>query len=69
MIPAYNEEVKIEVKEKDTNLLPLEQQIRQLQEHMRQLQETVEFMNRERSRLKSELDQIKNLMGRRGNES
>lgn len=69
MIPAYSEEVKIQVKEKDTDLLPLEQQVRQLQEQVRLLQETVEYMNRERSRLKGEVDQIKSLIGRRGNES
>lgn len=69
MIPAYSEEVKIQIQEKDPSLLPLEQQIRQLQEQVRILQESVEYANRERSRLKSDLEQIKNVISRRGNES
>lgn len=69
MIPAYSEEVKIHVHEKDSNLLPLEQQVRQLQEQVRLLQESVEYMNRERSRLKSELDYIRNAMNRSSNGS
>lgn len=64
MIPAYSEEVKIQVHEKNTDLLPLEQQVRQLQEQVRVLQESVDFINREKSRLKSELDQIRNVINR-----
>jgi regulator of replication initiation timing len=58
MIPAYKEEVKITIKESDPNS-PLEQQVRQLQDQVRQLIETVEYMNRERGRLKSEVEELK----------
>jgi predicted RNase H-like nuclease (RuvC/YqgF family) len=58
MIPAYSEEVKIKVIEKNDNST-LEQQVRELHEQVRLLTETVEYMNRERSRLKSELDIIR----------
>jgi predicted RNase H-like nuclease (RuvC/YqgF family) len=58
MIPAYSEEVKIKVIEKNDNST-LEQQVRELHEQVRLLTETVEYMNRERSRLKSELDTIR----------
>lgn len=64
MIPAYSEEVKIQVVEKDAGLLTLEQQVSQLREQVRQLQETVEYMNREKMRLKSDLDTLKNLIQR-----
>jgi prefoldin subunit 5 len=69
MIPAYSEEVKIHVHEKDPNLLPLEQQVRQLQEQVRLLQESVEYINRERSRLKIELGINRNAMNRSSNGS
>lgn len=65
MIPAYSEEVKIQVIEKDSNLLPLEQQLAQLREQVRVLQETVEHMNREKMRLKSDLDTLRNLINNR----
>ncbi len=65
MIPAYKEEVKIQIIEKDSNLLPLEQQVRQLQEQVRQLQDTVDFMTRERLRLKSDLDTVRNAVLRK----
>jgi predicted RNase H-like nuclease (RuvC/YqgF family) len=69
MIPAYSEEVKIHVHEKDADFLPLEQQVRQLQEQFRILQESVEYMNRERARLKSDLDQLRNAINRSNNGS
>jgi predicted RNase H-like nuclease (RuvC/YqgF family) len=64
MIPAYSEEVKIHITEKDAGLLTLEQQVLQLREQVRQLQETVEYMGREKMRLKSDLDTLKNLIQR-----
>jgi predicted RNase H-like nuclease (RuvC/YqgF family) len=64
MIPAYSEEVKIQITEKDAGLLTLEQQVSQLREQVRQLQETVEYMGREKMRLKSDLDTLKNLIQR-----
>jgi predicted RNase H-like nuclease (RuvC/YqgF family) len=54
MIPAYSEQVNIKVIEKNDNL-PLEQQVNNLEEQVRLLKETVDYMNRERSRMKSEI--------------
>jgi phage shock protein A len=63
MIPAYSEEVKITVKEPG-NKTDLEPQVRQLQEQVRQLIETVEYMNRERSRLKADIDILKSKLNK-----
>ena len=57
MIPAYSEQVNIKVIEKSENL-PLEQQVNNLEEQVRLLKETVEYMNRERSRMKSEIESL-----------
>jgi hypothetical protein len=58
MIPAYSEEVKITIKEQglDPNL---ETRVKELHEQVRLLTETVEYMNRDRIRMKSELDQLR----------
>ena len=63
MIPAYSEEVKITIKEQtlDPNL---ETRVKELHEQVRLLTETVEYMNRERSRMKSELDQLRAAINR-----
>lgn len=58
MIPAYSEQVNIKVIEKDENL-SLEKQIAALTEQVRLLKETVEYMNREKTRMKSELDYLR----------
>jgi predicted RNase H-like nuclease (RuvC/YqgF family) len=58
MIPAYSEEVKITVVERSSDKT-LEQQVADLREQVRQLQETVEYINRERSRLKSDLESLR----------
>jgi predicted RNase H-like nuclease (RuvC/YqgF family) len=63
MIPAYSEEVKITVIE-DQSSGPIEEQIKQLREQVRQLTETVEFINRERSRLKAEVESLKSMFNR-----
>jgi phage shock protein A len=63
MIPAYSEEVKITIKEQN-NDGSLENQVKQLHEQVRLLTETVEYMNRERTRLKQEVEQIKNALSR-----
>jgi regulator of replication initiation timing len=63
MIPAYSEEVKITIKEQN-NDGSLENQVKQLHEQVRLLKETVEYMNRERTRLKQEVEQIKNALSR-----
>jgi predicted RNase H-like nuclease (RuvC/YqgF family) len=63
MIPAYSEQVKITVVE-DQGLGPIEEQIKQLREQVRQLSETVEFVNRERSRLKAEVESLKSMFNK-----
>jgi regulator of replication initiation timing len=63
MIPAYSEDVKITIKEQN-NDGSLENQVKQLNEQVRLLKETVEYMNRERTRLKQEVEQIKNALSR-----
>ena len=63
MIPAYSEEVKITIK--DQGLDPnLETRVKELHEQVRLLTETVEYMNRERSRMKSEMDQLRAAINR-----
>jgi len=59
MIPAYKEEVKITVVEAPKPQGNLEEQVRQLQEQVHRLTETVNYMERERQRLKGELDIVK----------
>lgn len=61
MIPSYSEEVKITVHENNDNLT-IQQELAQLKEQVRQLHETVEYINRERIRLKSELEQVKSFI-------
>lgn len=57
MIPAYSEQVNIKVMEASENL-SLEKQVNNLEEQVRLLKETVEYMNRERSRMKSEIESL-----------
>ena len=63
MIPAYSEEVKITIKDKplDPNL---ETRVKELHEQVRLLTETVEYMNRDRSRMKSEIEQLRSAINR-----
>lgn len=62
MIPSYSEDVKITVIEKLNSDQPLEHQIRVLQEQIQGLAQTVDYINRERSRMKSEIDSLKRLL-------
>lgn len=66
MIPSYKEEVKITVvdqkEDEDKNLLA---QINELKDQVRQLSEMVNYMDRERSRIKSELENIKGVISRK----
>lgn len=66
MIPSYKEEVKITVVDQkavdDRDLLS---QINELKEQVRQLSEMVNYMDRERSRVKSELENIKGVISRK----
>jgi regulator of replication initiation timing len=59
VIPSYKEEVKISIQEKSQDL-SFEQQIKDLQEQVRVLRESVDYITREKSRMKSEIDQLKN---------
>jgi predicted RNase H-like nuclease (RuvC/YqgF family) len=58
MIPSYKEEVKITVIESSREL-SLEQQVKELQEQVRILKESIDYINREKSRLKSDIDLLK----------
>jgi predicted RNase H-like nuclease (RuvC/YqgF family) len=61
MIPSYKEEVKITIQEKSQDQ-SLEQQVKELQEQVRILRESVDYFNREKSRLKSEIESLKGLL-------
>lgn len=64
MIPAYSEEVKITIKEQNKVADDLEQKVTQLEERVRQLYETVQYMERERVRLKTEVELMKSKLSR-----
>lgn len=59
MIPSYKEEVKITIIDEKKDL-SIDQQIGELKEQIRQLKETVDYLHRDKNRLKSEIDSIKN---------
>jgi FtsZ-binding cell division protein ZapB len=66
MIPSYKEEVKITVVDQkavdDRDLLS---QIAELKEQVRQLSEMVNYIDRERSRIKSDLDSVKSIISKK----
>jgi predicted RNase H-like nuclease (RuvC/YqgF family) len=62
MIPAYSETVKIVVQEQSTT--PDPDKLKNLEEQVRVLRETVDYLNRERSRMKSELESLRSLLNR-----
>lgn len=63
MIPAYSEEVKITVVESDKNA-SVEQKLQQLQEQVNRLTEAFDYINRERSRLKAEVESLRSMISR-----
>lgn len=63
MIPSYKEEVKITIKEVDPSQ-PLSEQVQRLQEQVQRLAETVDYINRERSRMKVELESLRSKLNR-----
>ena len=58
MIPAYLEDIPIPTEKVPTSDVGLAVRISQLEEQVRSLSETVNFVNRERSRMKSDIDQL-----------
>jgi len=64
MIPAYKEEVKITIKEQTKITGDLEQKVSQLEERVKQLYETVQYMERERSILKADIESMKSQLNR-----
>ncbi len=65
MIPAYKEDVKITIVEQTQQANDLEKKVQHLEERVRQLFETVQYMERERSRLKGEIDTLKHQLNRK----
>lgn len=64
MIPSYKEEVKITIKEQTRSVDDLEGKVQQLEERVRQLYETVQYMERERVRLKADMESMKSHLSR-----
>jgi hypothetical protein len=64
MIPSYKEDVKITIQERDQSS-NVEQQLQLMQEEIRILRETVNYIDRERMRLKSDIESIKILINKR----
>jgi predicted nuclease with TOPRIM domain len=64
MIPSYKEEVKITVVDQQKEDRELSVQIDELKEKVRQLTEMINYIDRERSRIKSDLDSIKNIISK-----
>lgn len=64
MIPSYKEEINITVIEGSKSESSLEDQVRQLQNQVQRLFETVNYMERERQRLKGEIETLKSRMNR-----
>lgn len=62
MIPSYKEEVNITIQEKAQDQ-SLEQQVKDLQEQVRILRESIDYITREKSRLKSDVELLKNRIG------
>ena len=65
MIPAYKEDVIITLVEKKQEVQHLEQRVQQLEERVRQMYETVQSMERERSRLKGDMDTFKHQLNKK----
>lgn len=65
MIPAYKEQVNITIVEQTSQTHNVEQKVQQLEERVRKLYETVQYMERERSRLKSEIDTIRQQLNKK----
>lgn len=64
MIPAYSKKIDLPQKV-DTSNASLEEQVSHLSEQVRILRDTVEYMNREKSRLKSEVESLRSYISKR----
>ncbi len=64
MIPAYSEEIKLPESIKGVDI-SLEEQVKSLHEQVRILRESIDYINRERSRMKGELESLRAQLSRR----
>jgi predicted nucleic acid-binding Zn-ribbon protein len=65
VLPSYSENVNIKIVEKDGS--DLETEIRNLREQVQQLRETIEYINRDRVRMKNDIESMKAIISRRDN--
>lgn len=65
VLPSYSENVNIKIVEKDGG--DLETEIRNLREQLQQLRETIEYINRDRIRMKNDIESMKAIISRRDN--
>lgn len=65
VLPSYSENVNIKIVEKDGG--DLETEIRNLREQLQQLRETIEYINRDRVRMKNDIESMKAIISRRDN--
>jgi hypothetical protein len=65
VLPSYSENVNIKIVEKDGG--DQDTQIRELKEQIQQLRDTIEYMNRERVRMKNDIESMKTMISRRQN--
>ena len=65
MIPSYKGAVESAATPAIDPNDTLELRLKQLTEQVHQLRDSVEYMNRERNRLKSEVEELKNFINRR----
>jgi len=65
VLPSYSENVNIKIVEKDGS--DLETEIRNLREQLQQLRETIEYINRDRVRMKNDIESMKAIISRRDN--
>ena len=64
MIPAYSKEIQTLETPKGVDI-SLEEQVKLLHEQVRILRETIDYVNRERSRMKGEIESLKAHINRR----
>lgn len=65
VLPSYSENVNIKIVEKDGS--DLETEIRNLREQLQQLRETIDYLNRDRVRMKNDIESMKAMISRRDN--
>jgi prefoldin subunit 5 len=60
MIPSYSEKVNITVQEKSSG--SESERLSQLEEQIRLLRETVDYLTRERTRMKNEIESLRSVL-------